>query len=285
LKTLAMPALQPVSLFDAPLAEPSLGVHAGLRADVWHAHALAGAPERVQATGNAALDAQLPGGGWPVGAMTELLQPTHVHSEWRLLLPALGACGHGPVVLVGAPHLPFAPALAAQGLHSQRLISVGMGTGIATGTGGSVRAAPDRLWATEQALRCAAVDAVLLWLPPGAVRTDQLRRLQMAAASHHKLLFVMRDAQARSDASPAVLRLEVFPANHTQSAEAPDVGVGSDALQVHLLKRRGPPQDQPLHLGARAPRLAMLLAAGQQTRPMNHLRPAPHALARTAHRA
>jgi protein ImuA len=29
---------------------------------------------QVVATGHAALDAQLPGGGWPVGAMTELLQ-------------------------------------------------------------------------------------------------------------------------------------------------------------------------------------------------------------------
>jgi protein ImuA len=222
--------------------------------------------------------------------MTELLQPAHVHSEWRLLLPALGACGQGPVVLVGAPHLPFAPALAAQGLHSQRLIGVGMGTG--TGIA-------DRLWATEQALRCAAVDAVLLWLPPGAVRTDQLRRLQMAAASHRKLLFVMRDAQARTDASPAVLRLEVLPTTQKHSIAAQaiaaghqachspgnDVGVGFDALEVHLFKRRGPPNDQPLQLHARTPRLSMLLAAARQTNPIHLPRPASYALARTAHRA
>lgn len=268
-----MSALQPVSMLGAPSLEQPFDVRVSLRADVWHAHALAGAPERVQSTGNTALDAQLPGGGWPVGAMTELLQPVHVHSEWRLLLPALSACGQGPVVLVGAPHLPFAPALAAQGLHSQRLI--GVGTGIAT------IAISDRLWATEQALRCAAVDAVLLWLPPGAVRTDQLRRLQMAAASHHKLLFVMRDAQARTDASPAVLRLEVWPAKPTTGTDSAD----SDALEVHLLKRRGPPHDQPLHLNARPPRLGMLLAAARQANQVHLSRPAPHALARTARRA
>ena len=275
-----MTALQPVYVSNSLLVEPSFDVRSGLPADVWHAHALAGAPERVQATGSAALDAQLPGGGWPVGAMTELLQSAHVHSEWRLLLPALGACGQGPVVLVGAPHLPFAPALAAQGLRSQRLLSVGAGAGAGT----------ERLWATEQALRCAAVDAVLLWLPPGAVRTDQLRRLQMAAASHHKLLFVMRDAQARTDASPAVLRLEVWPAKPTTGADSTD----SDALEVHLLKRRGPPHNQPLHLGARAPRLAMLLAAARQANlsstpsaahPSKLVRPDRHALARTARRA
>jgi protein ImuA len=211
-----------------------------LPAEVWHAHALATAPVRVQASGNALLDAQLPGGGWPVGAMTEVLQSSGVHCEWRLLLPALVRCGQGPVVLVGAPLLPFAPALAAQGLAAQRLLWV------------AAQAPAQLLWAAEQALRCAEVDAVLLWLPPSrpdAVRSDQLRRLQMAAAEHTKLLFVMRPAQAQSEASPAVLRLQV------------DVSVQhSDALLVHLLKRRGPPLKQPLTLQACSPRLAIQLA-------------------------
>ena len=64
-----------------------------IHADVWHAHALAGSPQVVQPTGDALLDAQLPGGGWPVGALVELLQPVGVHSEWRLLLPALARSG------------------------------------------------------------------------------------------------------------------------------------------------------------------------------------------------
>ena len=120
-----------------------------IHADVWHADALSSAPLQVLATGDAVLDAQLPGGGWPVGALTEILQPPGVHNEWRLLLPALAACGHGPVLLVGAPHLPFAPALAAQGLAAQRLLSV------------HTTATATRLWVSEQALRCADVSAVL----------------------------------------------------------------------------------------------------------------------------
>jgi protein ImuA len=263
-----MLALQPVLQFDSPLLEHVDDVHQGLRPDVWHADTLAGAPHQVQSTGNAVLDAQLPGGGWPVGAMTEVLQPAHVHSEWRLLLPALARSGQGPVVLVGAPQVPFAPALAAQGLHSQRLLRVGSST----------CATAERLWATEQALRCAAVDAVMLWLPQGTVRTDQLRRLQMAAASHQKLLFVMRDTQARAEASPAVLRLEVLPASQ-------------DTLEVHLIKRRGPPQEEPLQLAAWPPRLALLLAAATHQAPQQRLtqplrQPLPrtgsYALARTA---
>jgi protein ImuA len=211
-----------------------------IHADVWQAHALASAHLQVHATGDAVLDAQLPGGGWPVGALIELLQPAGVHSEWRLLLPALVRSGRGPVVLVGAPQLPFAPALAAQGLLASRLVCV--------------RAdAAARLWATEQALRCAEVDAVLAWLPQA--RSDQLRRLQMAAAEHHKLLFAMRPAQAQAEASPALLRLAIAPVVSPTGAD------GHDALLTHILKRRGPPLVQPLQLSARAGQLAVLLAA------------------------
>ncbi|APW47500.1 hypothetical protein [Rhodoferax antarcticus] len=44
---------------------------------------------RTLPSGHAALDAQLPGGGWPVGASCEILQPQAGQGEWRLLLPAL----------------------------------------------------------------------------------------------------------------------------------------------------------------------------------------------------
>ncbi len=212
----------------------------GVHLDVWQADALAGAPGRVVATGDALLDAQLPGGGWPLGALSEIMQPPGVHSEWRLLLPALARCGTGAVVLVGAPHLPFGPALGAQGLMPHRLLWVAAQGGAQSGA--------QRLWATEQALRCADVDAVLAWL--GSVRPEQLRRLQMAAAEYAKLLFVLRPEQAQNESSPAALRLWAAPS-----------GDASDTLEVRALKRRGPPMDQPLHLTARPARLVCLLAA------------------------
>ena len=43
------------------------------RHEVWRGDTLGLADGQVIGTGHAALDAQLPGGGWPVGAMTELL--------------------------------------------------------------------------------------------------------------------------------------------------------------------------------------------------------------------
>ena len=212
---------------------PRVDVHA----DVWQADALAGAPARVLATGDTLLDAQLPGGGWPLGALTEVLQPVGVHSEWRLLLPALACSGTGAVVLVGAPQQPFGPALGAQGLASWRLLWV------------DVQPPAQRLWATEQALRCADVDAVLAWLVQ--VRPEQLRRLQIAAAEFDKLLFVMRPESAQAESSPAALRLWAGPTATDRV----------DALELRAFKRRGPPLVQPLHLAARPAYLARLLAA------------------------
>ena len=243
---------------------------AGVHPDVWHADTLAGAPARVLATGDALLDAQLPGGGWPLGALNEILQPAGVHSEWRLLLSALARSGTGAVVLVGAPHTPFSPALGAQGLAPSRLLWVApAGGGHGGGQGGA-----QRLWATEQALRCADVDAVLAWLVQ--VRPEQLRRLQMAAAEFDKLLFVVRPEQAQAESSPAALRLWVAPS--VQQA---------DALEVRALKRRGPPMSESLHLAARPARLLMLLAASMTPTAVAWGRPGgdlecPYALDRTA---
>jgi protein ImuA len=217
-------------------------VLAQVHPNVWHADALATPVGRVLATGDAALDAQLPGGGWPLGAMSEILQPEGVHSEWRLLLPALARSGTAAVVLVGAPHMPFGPALHAQGLRPQRLLWV------------QAQASAQRLWAAEQALRCAEVDAVLAWLPQA--RADQLRRLQMASAEFDKPLWVLRPEEARHESSPAVLRLWVGLVD-VDAADRPD------ALVVQVLKRRGPPLANALQLHARPAWLAGLLAASQ----------------------
>jgi protein ImuA len=207
---------------------------------VWRADALAAPEADTVSSGDAALDAQLPGGGWPVGALTEVLQAPGLHLEWRLLLPALLRCGQGPVVLVGVPTvgsaalLPFAPALAGLGLPWQRLLCL--------------RAADEQLWMAEQALRCAPVDAVLVWLPQA--RPQELRRLQLAAAQHHKLLFVMRHSAAARTASPAALRLQLAPcATH------------ATGLRVDILKRQGPPLARALDILPAQGQLAHVLAA------------------------
>ena len=201
--------------------------------NVWRVPELAQAVEAIVPTGHAALDAHLPGGGWPVGSMVEVLQQRAGPHVWQLLLPGLAqAIGKqaGPVVLVGAPFEPFGPSLAAQGLPGERLLCI------------RVEKPNARLWAAEQSLRCADVPAVLAWLPQA--KGAELRRLHMAAQQHDKLLFVFRGVDARQDASPARLRL---------------LAEGVDTLQLHILKRRGPPLETPLELPAHAARVAALL--------------------------
>ena len=113
---------------------------------VWSADTLGDAPGATLASGYPALDAVLPGAGWPLDALSELLQPPGLHAEWRLLLPALvrlQQASDGALVLVGPPHVPFGPSLQAQGLAVQRLLWL------------QVSEPQARLWATEQALRCA----------------------------------------------------------------------------------------------------------------------------------
>lgn len=201
--------------------------------DVWRVQDLAAEP-CVVPSGHGALDRQLPGGGWPAG-LVELIQSRPQAPVWQLVLPALAQLlrdQSGPVALVGAPHPPFGPALAAQGLPADRLLWI------------RTDPAPARLWAAEQALRCADVAALLAWLPQ--VRAQELRRLHLAARQHRKLLFVVRGLPVLRQASPAPLRLLLE---------------GVDELQVRIVKRKGPPLDEPVLLPALPARLQALLAS------------------------
>ena len=170
--------------------------------------------------------------------------------------PADGRC----VMLFDPPALLNAWALVQCGLASRHWLVVqgragqgraGPAGAIAPGAPrGANRLAPllpsaDLLWALEQSLKSGHVGAVLAWLPLN-LRADALRRLQLAAQSHDGPVFIFRDALARSQPSPAPLRLLLQPA-------------GIDQLSVRLLKRRGPALAQPLRLA-----LPPVLAPHQQ---------------------
>lgn len=226
--------LQPAMLaFHVP-AETSLPPQ------VWRGRELAQAPERTLPTGHDALDAQLPGRGWPLGCLVEVLQQERQQHVWQLAGPALGQAmrRHGePVVLVNAPYQPFGPALRALGIAPEGLLCV------------QAQRPSACLWATEQALRCAEVCAVLAWLPQA--RSEELRRLHLCAQASDKLLLVFRPVSARGQSTPARLRLLVQ---------------GAQELQVGILKRRGPPLLQPLVLRAQPQRVESLLAARKARR-------------------
>jgi hypothetical protein len=150
----------------------------------------------AQSTGFADLDALLPGGGWPRGALTEILIEADGIGELALLAPTLAQLTRAGrrVVLIAPPYIPYAPALAAAGIDLDRLVQVDAN-------------ALDRHWSAEQCLRSGCCAAVLNWLPDADYR--RLRRLQIAAETGATLGFVFRSAAAASQASPAALRVRV----------------------------------------------------------------------------
>ena len=190
------------------------------------------------ATGFPPLDRELPDGGWPRGALTELLCDHTGIGELALMLPALARLtGEGETVAwVAPPHMPYAPRLAADGIRPQRLLLV----------------QPEKpavaLWAAERILRDGACAMAVLWLA-GPVDYASLRRLQLAAAHGNCAGFVYRPRAAARTASPAPLRLELNPVQ--------------GRLAVNLLKRRGFATSRMLCLETASNRWADLLTQPQ----------------------
>lgn len=216
-----------------------LSLPPGVAAALWRGDELAAPGGTVVPTGFAALDAVLPGGGWPVGAVTELLQPQFSLAEAQLLLPAV-ALQAGPrrqVLVIGSPHEPFLAGWHAWGVQADCVLRVQPGT------------PAEALWVVEQALQASGIGAVLAWLPHAA--PAQLRRLQSCATGGDFPVFLMRPQEAALHASAAPLRVGC------RLAAPGQVG-------VHVLKRRGPPHDGELVLATAAPRLAALLRHRQR---------------------
>ncbi|MDI6018177.1 recombinase RecA, partial [Burkholderia pseudomallei] len=64
-----------------------------LHPSLWRGSQLARGGPRTVDTGYAALSVELPGGGWPLGGLVELLVPHMGCGEMRVLAPALAATG------------------------------------------------------------------------------------------------------------------------------------------------------------------------------------------------
>jgi protein ImuA len=200
------------------------GLPPAVAAGLWRGSEMGQAPSAAWATGFEALDRELPGGGWPGGALTELLQPQPAVLEWRLLGPALAALvAQGRrLVVVNPPRPPHAPGLLQLGLDARQLVWV------------QAESPAQQLWCTEQLLR-AAKAVVVAWLPQA--RPDQVRRLQLCAQGDAaRPAFVCRPVAARHEASAAPLRLLATPGDTPWT------------LKVRLLKRRGPAHEGDIEL-------------------------------------
>ena len=167
------------------------------------------------------LDRHLPGGGWPLEALTEILTEQYGIGELRLLMPALarlitedahsGCSEPGWIAWVAPPFQPYPPALQQCGIDLSRMLIV------------RPENPGEILWSAEQALSSGTCAAVLFW----AERLDDQasRRLQLAAEKGHSWAIAFRPMAARKQPSAAALRLELYSS--------------SDGTRVHILKSRG----------------------------------------------
>jgi hypothetical protein len=207
-------------------------------ARIWRGRGAAAAVTRaVVATGFRDLDRVLPGGGWPLGAITEILVDGYGIGELGLLMPALAALTKEDparpkkwIAWIAPPFVPYAPALQQHGVNIERLLMVHP-------TGGL----KNRLWAIEQTVRSGSSAGVLAWIADagmhprgralqGAILEDiVLRRLQLAAEDQGCWVLLFRPSSALLKRSPAALRILLSNAQ----SQAPT------ATRVEIVKCRG----------------------------------------------
>jgi cell division inhibitor SulA/protein ImuA len=189
----------------------------------WHARIWRGnaatVARGVVPTGFRELDRVLPGGGWPLGAITEILVDGYGIGELGLLMPALAALTKEDparpkkwVAWIAPPFVPYAPALLQHRVNIDRLLMIHP-------TAGS----KNRLWAIEQTVRSGSSAGVLAWI--ASADDVILRRLQLAAEEQRCWVLLFRPGSARQQRSPAALRIAL---SHVQTA-----------TRVEIVKCRG----------------------------------------------
>ena len=187
---------------------------------VWRGGEFEHVAHAVVATGHARLDAELPGGGWPMGTLSEVLHDGMGIGEVGFLAGALARAAEDErmVAWINPPYLPYAPALAQAGLPLERCLVI--------------RPADreDALWAAEQSLKAGACGAVLAWMEPTRAQPEDyawMRRLQLAAHAGNAMAVLYRSTAAERLSTPAHLRVVL--------------GRDKGELMIRIPKRRGPP--------------------------------------------
>jgi hypothetical protein len=198
---------------------------------VWRGRQTRAPHLQTLSTGWPALDAVLPGSGWPLGALTELLPEREGLGELELLFPAMARLTDARhenawVAWVAPPHVPYAPALAHAGVRLERMLVINIDR--------SARRHEEVLWAMEQTLRSGLCAAVVGWFEH--VGDRGLRRLQLAAEEGRAWGIAFRQASMSSHASPAALRLAIRSPSPASSVSAAPTG---DEILIDVIKSRG----------------------------------------------
>ena len=169
------------------------------RHPVW----LGGAPQLAAPavpTGFRALDRELPGGGWPRGALTEILGSQEGIGELQLVLPALGGADLGRQAR-GLARAAASALCAGAGRRRRRSGPARRG---ARARAGAMRCGPpSRCCAPAAAMRCSAGCAAPATTSCGASRSRPRRAAPSSRCSAR--------AKPRRESSPACLRLALEP--------------------------------------------------------------------------
>ena len=188
------------------------------KSGLWRASSIGCEFRQGLPSGFTLLDNHLPGAGWPIDGVTELLHDQHGIGELRLLSPALARLSQEQsrrILLVSPPFIPYPPALQAFGIDFSTLLVV------------QPKNDADILWVMEQALASKSCSAVLAW--PKKILDKQIRRLQIASKEGNTWNILFRKESVRS--SPAELRIHLSPGHIPLSFHS--------AINVKILKRRG----------------------------------------------
>lgn len=175
-------SVQPRGAIEELLRHPSL----------WRGRGAA-VPEGLS-SGFAALDAALPGGGWPRQGLVEIITTGGGHGELALWMPLIRRLTRAEdarcCAVIAPPFELFAPAWRAAGVRLDRLL---------------IAHAPESLWALEQSLLSGVVAIGFAWQERASM--TELRRLALAAERGAALCVLIRPLRAAVEPSVASLRL------------------------------------------------------------------------------
>ncbi|MDZ7790006.1 MAG: DNA lesion error-prone repair protein ImuA [Xanthomonadales bacterium] len=177
------------------------------RPDLWRGRARRSFP--VAPTGLDWLDRGLPGGGWPLGRLTEFLPRVSGCGELGLLLPLLARCTQQgqPVVLAGPVMVPGPQAMVRAGVVLEHLLVV--------------HEVAEVMWAAEQCLKSGLCGSVAVWPPAGRVGERAVRRLQLAAEQSPGPTFVVYRPEQSPPSSVSALRLGLGPGPEVELLRSP----------------------------------------------------------------
>lgn len=197
------------------------------------------AERRFESTGLAALDAQLPGHGWPQASVTELCATHADIGALSALVPTMARLTREDrkVALMAPENLAEVEQLGEQGVRLRHVTVL--------------RAHEENtLWAMEQKLRSGEIAMLVAWVD--RLGNGDVRRLQAAAAASGAMVMLFRKPGAARFARASTLHLLLRP--------------GTDGLlDIEILKPRGQragtvtaqgTRHQPRRQSASLPRLA-----------------------------